>query len=621
VGENKPGGTVRLTDSGNRRKRTTPTAIRRRRRLDAHNLTVYEEVRFVTHRRRSTKLLASLFAFALLAAACGDDDDDGGAGGGDPETTETTAGGEAATGGSVTIAGEQLPSSFNYPHVDHNAFWTALWMDLVWPQVSLFQPDGTFEFNTELLAEEPEVTSEDPQVITYRINPDANWSDGTPISADDFVFTWESQNGALGEEIDPESGEPLPLYNAASTAGYSDQTCEAEDEKTVVCTYDTPYADWYALFNPVQPLHAYVEQGNGDAVVGFNEGFAYPATPATAVPSGNWFKVEAVDGEETLTLTRNEDYYGEPANLDELIIRWITDPTQEPAALENGEVDVIFPQAQIDLVQQTEGMAGVTSIVDFGTFFEHMDFNFSNVHLAKAEVRQAIGKAVNRQEIVDRLPGQMSPDAEVMNHHIFYPGGAAYQPNGEAEYAAQDLEAANALLESAGYTLGGDGVYTHPTDGRLSVRFAWRDPNPRRSETAQLVQASLAEAGIELQLTPQPDFTFLGQGDFDIVIFGWTSITVPSGHTDIFASDGGSNNGRYANEEVDALFTDADQELDEDARSDLLNQIDEILWEDLPVLPLFQVPEFLAFSDSVTGVEHNGYDGFMYNAAEWSIAG
>jgi peptide/nickel transport system substrate-binding protein len=207
-----------------------------------------------------------------------------------------------------------------------------------------------------------------------------------------------------------------------------------------------------------------------------------------------------------------------------------------------------------------------------------------------------------------------------MNHHMFYPGGAAYQPNGEAEYGEQDIDAATALLEGEGYTLGGDGVYTHPTDGRLSLRFSWRQPNPRREQEFQLIQAQLAEAGIEITAAPVDDFTILDTGDFELVVFGWTSITVPSGHTAIFQTGGGSNSGDYSNEEVDALFEQADGELDEDARLDLLNQIDNILWEELPVIPLFQVPEFLAWNEAVENVEMNGYDSFFYNSFTWGLA-
>ncbi|MGH9138540.1 MAG: ABC transporter family substrate-binding protein [Acidimicrobiales bacterium] len=533
---------------------------------------------------------------------------------------QPASGEQPAPGGTVVVAGDQLLGTFNPYSFELASAWTYWVMQLVWPQASNFQPDGTVEWNLELLADEPTLEV-DPQRVTYRINDAAEWSDGTPITADDFVFTWEASNGALGPEVDPETGENLPLYDSGSTAGYEDQTCAAADELTVVCEYTTPYADWPNLFGPVLPRHAFAAAGGGDTVAGFNDGFVYGLTDPAAIPSGNWFSVAEVNGEETLRLVRNEQYWGEPALLDEIVIRWITDPTQLPAALENGEVDVIFPSAQIDTVEQTRSIAGTTTIVDFGTFYEHLDFNVDNVHLATREVRQAIGLALDRQQIVDRLVGPVSPDAEVMNHHFFYPGGAAYEPNGAARYGERDVEAARALLESAGYIEGAGGVYEHPADGRLSLRITWREPNPRREQTAQLVQASLAEAGIAVETAPAPDFAFLGEGNFDIALFGYTNFTVPSIYTNIYGTDGEGNVGRYSNPEVDTLFAEADQELDSAVRAGLLDRIDEILWEDLPVIPLFQVPEVLAFDSAVLNVEHNGYQGFTTNANEWAVSG
>jgi peptide/nickel transport system substrate-binding protein len=560
----------------------------------------------VVRKRSIFKLLALLFSFTLVAAACGGDDDDAA-----EEGEEST---DLEPGGTVVLAGEQIPSSLNTSNGLHNAFWTALFMERVWPEVSTFQPDGSYEFNEDFVS--VELTSEDPQTVEYQINEDAVWSDGTPISSDDFLFTWEANRGDLGPD-----GE-TPVYNSADTSGYELMDCTADGEKAVTCVFSENYADWYALFNPILPAHAFEAEGNGDPVAGFNDGFIYPdiGSRLENVPSGDQWSISEIDGETSMTLVRNEEYWGEPSVLDEVVIRWITDPSTEPAALENAEVDVIFPQAQIDLVQQVEGVPGIEHLVDFGTFFEHVDMNVGNVHLAKVEVRQAIGKAMDRQEIVDRLPAQLSPDAEVMNHHMFYPGGAAYQPNGEAEYGQQDIDAATALLEGVGYTLGDDGVYAHPTDGRLSLRFSWRQPNPRREQEFQLIQAQLAEAGIEITAAPVDDFTILDTGDFELVVFGWTSITVPSGHTAIFQTDGGSNSGDYSNPEVDALFEEADGDLDPDHRLETLNEIDNILWEDLPVIPLFQVPEFLAWNEQVQNVEMNGYDSFFYNSFQWGLA-
>jgi peptide/nickel transport system substrate-binding protein len=169
--------------------------------------------------------------------------------------------------------------------------------------------------------------------------------------------------------------------------------------------------------------------------------------------------------------------------------------------------------------------------------------------------------------------------------------------------------------------MGGDGIYEHPTDGRLDLRLTWREPNPRREQTAQLIQAQLRDAGIDVQLDPAPDFNGINQGDFDVALFGYSGIVTPLIYADIYGTDTAGNVGLYSNPEVDALFERAGQELDPEARIDLLHEIDEILWEDLPVLPLFQVPELVAHTESVDGVEFNGYQGYTTNAHRWARTG
>ena len=557
---------------------------------------------------------AGLSCAALLAAACGSDDGEGGAGTGDGSSDQ-----EAADGGTVVVAFEQLIDTFNPNHGELSSQSTYALMQLIWPAVANYRPDGTLEYNLDLLAEEPQLEL-DPQRVTYRIRDDATWSDGVPITADDFVFTWETSNGALGEELDPETGEPLPLYVSFGTGGFEDQTCVAEDERTVVCEYSTPYPEWPTLFGSIFPRHAFEAQGDGDRVVGFNEGFLFGQTDPEEIPSGSWFRIAEVAGEESLTLARNESYWGDPAVLDEIVIRWITDATQQPAALQNGEVDVISPQAQIDLIEQTQALDGVEVVVGSGTFYEHVDFNVVNPHLARTEVRRAIGLALDRRQIIDRVLGDAGAEVQVMDHHFFYPGGADYLPNGEAEFGSPDIEQATAELESAGYTAGGDGIYEHPTDGRLSLRLTWRDPNPRREQTAQLMQAQLQEAGIELELTPAPDFTSIDEGDFDIALFGNAGVVTPLLFADFYGTGTFNNEGSYSNAEVDALFERASQELDPAARVELLHEIDRILWEELPVLTLFQVPELIAYDESVENVEFNGYQGFTANAHRWALA-
>ncbi len=570
-------------------------------------------------RGRGIKVLALLMGLALIAAACGSDDDDDGGGAAVDEPTETTVEGEA--GGDIVFAVEQEPTGLNWLEANDNAAWTAYIMQLVWAMPIFYEPDGTAGINEDFV--DIELTGEDPQVVTYTMNPDAVWSDGTAITVDDWVYTWESQNCTQTTGTDPETGEPLYAYNAASCFGYEDIESieEGDSSSEIVVSYSSPYADWISLFQPLFPAHKFLEAGNGDPVAGFNTGFKVEtiADNLDLVVSGGPYIVTEYSPGEQMILERNEQWWGEPPLADRIILPFITDAAQQPSAMANGEIDVMFPQAQIDLVDQTAAIAGVESVVGFGTFWEHVDMNVENVHLGKLEVRQAIAKALDRDDIVERLPAQFDDSAEVLNNRIFFPADERYEANGADEYGEQDLEAARALLEGAGYVDDG-GTYTHPTDGPLNLRITWRDPNPRREQTAQLVQSQLVEAGIGIDLAPQPDFLWLDSGNFDLGLFGWTGGKVPSSNDSIYRSDGGQNHAGLAIPEVDALFDEANIELDEETRSGLMNEIDVLLWEQLPTIPLFQVPEFLANVDTISNVVYNGYEGPAWNTFAWAVA-
>jgi peptide/nickel transport system substrate-binding protein len=554
------------------------------------------------HRR--TALVALLAILAMLAAACGGSDD-----GGETEEgsgQEETATEDKKTGGTVVLAAEQEPESLNWLTSTHNTAWGNYIMQFVWPGTWNASPDGE-KFTNEELVESVELTSEDPQTVVYKINPDAVWSDDKPVTADDFIFTWEAQNGKD------------PAYDAAGTTGYEDieSVVGSDNGKTVTVKFAKKFADWEALFDFILPVHAFTAAGGGDKVKGFATGFVTQTYQVANFVSGGPFTVTELKPGESMTLSRNEKYYGEKPFLDKIVIPFITDATQQPAALENNEADVAFPQAQIDLVQQLQNIQGVTADIGFGTFWEHLDFNLLNQHLAVKEVRQAVAKAIDREQVVERLPKQVSDKAEVLNNRIYKPGQEDYEDHGKG-YEKRDLAGAAKLLEGAGYAKGADGIYAKGGN-KLTLRIVWRDPNPRRQQTAQLLQSQLKEAGIDAQLSPQPDFLWLEPGNFDIALFGWTGGTVLSSTTSIYETEGGQNHASHSNPKIDQLFDQANEELDADKRADLMNQIDEILWEDLPTLPMFQVPEVLAYRDTIDGPEYNGFIGPTWNANTWSL--
>jgi peptide/nickel transport system substrate-binding protein len=553
--------------------------------------------------RRRTALFALLAIIGLVAAACGGNKSPSSSGSG------TTAPSSQKAGGTVLFAGEQEPTSLNWLTSADNAAWTQYIMGWVWPGVEYSKPDGSIVTNDDMVSR-VELTNKSPQTVVYTINPKAAWSDGTQITVEDFKFYAEAQSGK-DEKYDP-----------AGTTGYEDiaSITGTDNGKTVTVTFTKPFADWKALFDYLFPAHYFKAKGGGDPVKGWVDGFKVESlTDMAGFVSGGPYTVTEYKKGQSMTLSKNAKYWGKAGLLDKIVVPFITDGTQQPAALENKEADVIFPQAQLDLVQQVKNIPGIKSTVGFGTFWEHMDFNFSNKHLGDLKVRQALVKALDRAEIVKRLPGQFSDKAQVLDNRIYFPGSKNYKAHGkDAGYGTRDVAGAKKLLTDAGYTIGADGIAAKGAD-KLSLKLVWRDPNPRRQQTAQLVQSQLKEAGFDIVLSPQPDFKFLDAGAFDIALFGWTGGTVLSANTSIYVPGGGQNYSKNTDPVIKDLFDKANVELDDVKRADLMNQIDDQLWKDLPTVSLFQVPEFLASRDTVVGPEYNGYQGPGWNYPMWSL--
>ena len=560
--------------------------------------------------KRSTRYAALAVGLAFIAASCGSDSgkttSNGTAASGTtaaaattvaaPETTaaaETTAVTEGPSGGTVTYAAEQEYTSYNNTAADQSLVANLLVLNLVQPGVYISQPDLTYKLFSDMMVS-AEVKSQDPQVVEYVIQPKAVWSDGEPIDCSDFVLAWYSGNGKVTKPnpdfttpgaLDADGNpipETLPVFNTASTTGYEDISkidCSA-DGKTVTTTYGKVFADWKSLFAPLLPAHVVekaakvpdITKVDGttfspelDAIGSFwNTGFV-GFDPAISV-SGAWYSIDSFTPGQNLILKRNEKYYGTPGKLDSIVFLQVPDATQQPAALQNGDVQVISPQPNPDLVAQVAGIDGVTSEVDQGVTFEHYDFNQANKQLADVNVRKAIALCIDREEIVKTLVAPVNPDATVLNNRIYIPTSPDYVDNSSGLH--RDVPAAKALLEKDGYVLGADGVYAKGGD-RASFRLGRRDPNPRRQSTNELAAEQCKEAGIELTDDPAADFNAvrLPASDYDIALFAWQSTPALSANTSIYVPGGGQNWNSYNNPKVQDLFNQANSEFDEAKRA------------------------------------------------------
>ena len=544
-------------------------------------------------RRRPLHLAVRFLALALLLAACG-----GGGGGG--------AGSSATAikdGGTLSYAADQEPTGFNNnTSKDNGTSVLNVVSNMIRPVVRL-HPDFSVRLNGELMDSATQ-TSADPQTIVYKIKPEAVWSDGTPVSADDFVYLWKNLNGSVkGNDV-------------ASTTGYDQiKGVEGSDNgKTVTVVFAEPFTDWKSLFYGLLPAH-YMAKVPG----GWNTGL--DKNPEK-IPVNGPFKVSTWEQGQSLTLVRNERYFGPKAHLDSVVFRFLPESTTQPAALQNNEVDLIYPQPQLDLVAQVKALPDVTSELNIGLSFEHFDFNFKNQHLADPAVRKAIATGMNIPELVSRTVKQFTDQAQPLGNRIWLPGQKYYQDH-FGEYGKGDTAGATRLLEDAGYAKGGDGIYAK--DGqRLSLRISTTAGNQLRETQEQLFQAQMKAVGVDIKIANADSTKLFGDwlpnGNFDIANFGWVGNPFAiSSSQDIYRTGGGSNYGRYSSSKVDQLFAQAVREVDEARSAELGNQIDQQLTADMATIPLYAKPTYLAVRKTFTGVGDNAtQEGPFWNSNLWA---
>ena len=512
---------------------------------------------------------------------------------------------EVRDGGVVRVAGTLEVTGFN-PNTSEDSG-PAL-QDIavsVYPSVFRVHPDFSVRLDQTFMVD-AELTGQAPQTIIYRIRPEARWSDGVPIGADDFRYQWQHLNGAN------------PRTDAASTAGYDriQQVTGSDDGKTVTVVFKQPFAEWQSLFANLVPAHHLRRQPGG-----WNNGLdKHPEK----IPSGGPFEIAGFRRGETVTLRRNDRYWGPKAHLDQIVIRLVPDSDAQLDALRNHEADLIRPQPTADLINHVRQLSGVHSQVRPTLSFEHLTFNLSQPILADPAVRRAIATAIATGQLVDRLVRPMDASTQPLGNRIWLPGQAPYQDHADG-YGKGDTGAAKRLLEQAGWRLGADGVYAK--DGRrLRLRCSTIAGDPRRRAEGVLLQDQLAKAGIRLELASAPFAAFFGEwvdkGNFDIADFSWTGNPfVVSGSQDAYRTDGTGNHGRFSDPEVDELFRRAAGELDPARAADIGNEIDRRLWAQLPSIPLYPLPGFLAWRQDLVNVEHNTTtEGPFWNVGTWGFA-
>lgn len=564
--------------------------------------------------RRATALLAGGVVLAMTAAACG--------GSTAPPSTNTPKG----PSGTATWA-EVTDTIQNFFSVISAGNSTATANIVGRLQLSPFEilPDFTIKADPDLMAGEPATaTTNGKFTVTYTLNPKAVWNDGQPITWQDFEFTWQIQKSS-----DPKKGGCEALLG---TTGYDqiESVAKGANDQTAVVTFSSPYPDWKSLFQ-LYSKHV-IDKGDPKATCAYiTKGWPLTDGIPVGATNGPWqlLKTDIDTQNKTETLTPSPKWWGaSQPGLQRLVYLYTgSDAGVAVKNLKSGTVDIIYPQPQLDLVKQIKALApSVTSETNFGLSFEHMDLNTRNVHLAKPEIRKAIALGLDRQQIVTATVGQFDSRASVLGNRLIVTNQPGYKNNGAA-YDHRDVAAAQRSIESAGYKKGPDGIYVSPQGQRLSLEMMTTVNNKLRENTIDTVTAQLKDVGIEIKKYLNPDI-FAGKekpksleaGGFDIGLFAWVGSPFVTQATSIYKSVKGDAQGQnyvHGNDPlVDSLFDQLNKETDPQKLTELQNQIDTQLWNDMYTIPLYQKPTFIAFNARLTPYDPGTRRGVGDNATQ-----
>ncbi len=526
-----------------------------------------------------------------------------------------TAKPEAASAGTVVIGADQEPVTLNFYLTEGNSYTTSLAVSPILAAGMIYNQNA--KLVPFLFDGAPKILKSNPLTVTFKYKDSAKWSDGKPLTGNDFLATYRTIMN--------------PSWDITSREGWEDIASVKVKGKAVTVAWKKgrAYAAWDALVGNTSPMPAHKVAGQN-----FNDLWRN----GIDVSSGPFKFVSWQKGTQ-LVMAKNTAYKAGPAaKVDRVVFRYIPSTPSIFQALQSGEIDETEPQAQLQIVDIRKN-SNFKVQSGPGYFWEHMDIQFGpqgHPALKKKYVRQAIITGINRNQIKQALyvaPGLVasSKDLPVLQSHIFKPFEPNYKPNW-AKWSFSQKKVI-ALLKKNGCTGGpsspsanNNDIWSCPGVGKLSFRFTTTSGNQLRALTFEIAQKQLKSVGIELIPRFGPSGTVFGQilpsGDWDIFMFTWqgspTSSATSFGN---YGCGGDQNYMNYCNKKVSAMLQKAQFTPDAQKRADLLNKAEALMVDDVPSVPMFVRPGFLINNKKLTGTVINPTNqGSTWNIEKWTMS-
>lgn len=537
------------------------------------------------------------------------------------ESTPTVPPGRV--GGSITVGTRELFDGMCLNPITSCAASTGTWwtvLQQVLPRAMELDAKGSF-VASPLLVKAPSLENggltESPFTVTYQLDPDAGWADGTPITSADFAFTWRAIMNTTG---------------AYSTVGYDQiASIDTADPKVARIAFTSVYVDWADLFGG--PFGGLLEEA------AFPQ-YLHDRTPdlakemQTDIPfSGGPWKLASFTGAKAV-LVRNDRYYGSVPLLDKVTIESVTELSGALSLLKQGAIDAIPWPAEVGFLDGLSGEPGVHVVAKGGYYFEALWFNHEAPPLDDPKVREALMYAMDRQAVIDQVVRPMNPDAAVLNcGFLAVPDVGPWCETTPFAQFTYDPEKAKRILTSDGYDCSATPCTKEGV--KLAVDYSTVSTNERRLQAQQILKDGALPAGFEVHVRNAEAGVLFGErgprGDFGMADYAYGGFTDPSvtsslacGSFPTNANDfTGGNWNRWCDQVATDLMHQSDGELDQERRLALMDQIYAIQAQDFLSLPLYVLPELAAWrTDRIAGPvgEFAGtLCGLFFNMNEWSV--
>ena len=464
------------------------------------------------------------------------------------------------------------------------------------------------------LAEKYEV-SDDQLTWTFHLRDGLKWSDGSALTADDFVYSWQRL-------VDPNVAAPYAQTVLGMVEGYDDAIgrpdadgnttvdpdptklkVEAPDEKTLIVhmAKPTPYFDKLAAFVSLSPVKKDVVEANPDG---------WSIDPKTYISTGP-FKLTGWEPGSYLMFEKNENYWdADSIKLDGIKCLLMQDQNATFSAYESGDALMIkdVPTQEITTLKERSDFH-IDPIL--GTYY--LDLNTTLDEFKDPKVREALSLALDRKYISETITsGTYTPASGFVSEGVTDWNGTAWQDNITDKSAyiniddhAGNLAKAKELLKEAGYE---NGV------GLPEMVYSTNDASYHK-KIAEYLQQAWGELGLKVQVNIVEWKSFTPQrrsGNYQIARDGWVlDYNDPSNILELALTGNGNNNAKYSNPEFDALMSKAATEKDPQTRFGYLHQAEDFIMKDTAMVPLLYYNDFYLQSDKITGSWHSP-DGFWH---------